>query len=83
MQQSGQEKGGYGLSDCLYKCFYSKDISKKTKSYNDGFLIIAEGKIKLFDEDGKKLINELASKIHFQDKEGAPNTFQLCGYYGN
>ena len=69
----------------IFKIYYSKQIQKKHKVYNDGYLLFENKQLKLIDEEGKKLYND--SRINTilktveEEIEDCGDGFRLGNYF--
>lgn len=54
-----------------FKVFYTKDLYKKHKHYNEGYLIIKKSRIELQDEEGKKISSGFSAKFEYDSEKDA------------
>jgi len=55
VDENNSQKTETGGINSYFEIFYTKDIKKKTKSFNDGFLELSRQKIKVYDSDGNDI----------------------------
>lgn len=48
-----------------YRCFYTKNINKKHKVWNDGFVVYETKKVVIYEESGNKVYDTYKSKGYF------------------
>ncbi|KRX02138.1 P-loop containing nucleoside triphosphate hydrolase [Pseudocohnilembus persalinus] len=69
---------GVDISKFEYsKCFYTKNINKKHKVWNDGFMVLETKKIVIYDEAGSKVYDTAKAKGYQTDND---NEFVYGGY---
>ena len=67
------------IVNTYFEIYYTKDIKKKTKSFNDGFLELSRHKIKMFDADGNDTYNTARGRF-FKETPKPDEEYSLGPY---